>query len=198
MLCSILPLRVLPLYPTRHGHWGSHLTRACVACCPLHNCNTTTSVVFWECLVNAHRLTELVQDMTDDSHANRDYRRGEDQSRETQKHSQLSCRRPGSPTTMYCRSDERARITMRPQTKYAHFQGTPSSQISVTFGHFNYQPIIWHRGPRLKAHWYMCANVANSQNHHNYSPLSMSDVLITQTFSSWGSSSRRYFCNCPG
>ena len=141
-----------------------------VACCQLHSCNTTTSVVFWKCLANAHRLTEFVQDTTDDSHANQNYRRGGDQSRETQKHTQLSCRRPESPTAIDYRSGERARITMKPQTKYARSQGTPSPQISVTFGHFNYQPIIWHRGPRLKAHWYMCTNVANSQNHHSDHP----------------------------
>ena len=138
-----------------------------MACCQLHSCNTTTSVVFWKRLANTHRLTEFVQDTTDDSHANQDYRRGGDQSREIQKHTQLSCRRPESPTAIDYRSGERARITMRPQTKYARSQGTPSPQISVTFGHFNCQPIICHRGPRPKAHWYMCADVANSQNNHN-------------------------------
>ena len=107
-------------------------------------------------------LTELAQNTTDDSHYNQDHRRGEDRSRETQKQrTQLSCRRPGSPTAMYYRSGERARITMRPQTKYARPQGTPSPQISITFGHFNYQPIIWHRGPRPRAHWYMCTDVDN-------------------------------------
>ena len=106
-------------------------------------------------------LTELVQNTTDDSHYNQDHRRGEDRSRETQKHTQLSCRRPGSPTAMYYRSGERARITMRPQTKYARSQGTPSPQISVTFGHFNYQQIIWHGSPRPRAHWYMYTDVAN-------------------------------------
>ena len=114
------------------------------------------------------QTTEFVQNTTDDSHANQDHRRGEDQSRETQKYTQLSCRRPESPTAIDYRSGERARITMRPQTKYARSQGTPSPQISVTFGHFNYQPIICHRGPRPKAHWYMCADVANSQNHHSH------------------------------
>ena len=137
-----------------------------MACRQLHSCNTTTSVVFWKRLTNAHRLTEFVQDTTDDSHANQDYKRGGNKSRETQNHTQLSCRRPGSPTTIDYRSGERARITTISQTKYARSQGTSSPQISVTFGHFNYQPIIWHRGPHPKAHWYMCADVANSQNHH--------------------------------
>ena len=80
---------------------------------------------------------------------------------EALKHTQLSCRRQGSPTAMYYRSGERARITMRPQTKYARSQGTPSPQISVTFRHFSYEPIIWRRGPRPKAHWYMRTYVAN-------------------------------------
>ena len=62
---------------------------------------------------------------------------------------------------MYYRSGERARITMRPQTKYARSQGTPSPQISVTFCHFNYKPIIWRRGPRLRADWYMRTDIAN-------------------------------------
>ena len=137
-----------------------------MAYCQLHSCNTTTSVVFWERLTNAHRLQNLYKNTTDDSHANQDHRRGEDRSRETQEHTQLSCRTPGSPTAIDYRSGERARITMRPQTKYARSQGTPSPQISVTFGHFNYQSLIWHRGPRPKAHWYMCTDVANSQNHH--------------------------------
>ena len=115
-------------------------------------------------------LTELARNTTDDSHYNQDHRRGEDRSRETPTNTRLSCRRPESLTAMYYRSGERARITMRPQTKYARPQGTPSPQISITFGHFNYQPIILHRGPRPKARWYMCTDVANSQNHHNYSP----------------------------
>ena len=115
-------------------------------------------------------LTELARNMIDDSHDNQDHRRGKYRSRETQKNTQLSCKRPGSPSAMYYRSGERARITMRPQTKYAGPQGTPSPQISITFGHFNYQPIIWHRGPRPKAHWYMCIDVANSQNHHSDHP----------------------------
>ena len=109
---------------------------------------------------------------------------------------QLSCKRQVSPTAIDYRSGERGKITMKPQTKCARSQGTTSPQISVTFRRFSYQPIIWHRGPRPRAHWYMCADAANSQNYHN--PLSMSDVLITQTFSSWGLSSRRYFCSCPG
>ena len=139
-----------------------------VACCQLHSCNTTTSVVFWETSgERAQTYRICTKDTTDDIHTNQDYRRGEDQSRETQKYTQLSCRRPGSPTAIDYRSGERARITTRPQTKYARSQGTPSPQISVTFGHFNYQPIIWHRGPRPKAHWYLCADVANSQNHHS-------------------------------
>ena len=71
-----------------------------VVCRQLHSCNTTTSAVFWKRLANAHRLTEFVQDTTDDSHANQDYRRGGYQSRETQKHTQLSCRRSESPTTI--------------------------------------------------------------------------------------------------
>ena len=137
-----------------------------MACRQLHSCNTTTSVVFWKCLANVHRLTEFVQDTTNDSHANQDHRRGGDQRRETQKYTQLNCKRPRSPTAINYRSGERARITTRSQTKYACSQGTPSPQISVTFGHFKFQPIIWHRGPRPKAHWYMCADVANSQNHH--------------------------------
>ena len=132
-----------------------------MACCQLHSCNTTMSVAFWGCLANAHRLKEFVQDTTDDRQANQEYRRGEYQSQETQKHTQLSCRKPRSPTAIDYRSGERARIIMRPQIKYARSQGTPSSQISVTFGHFNYQPIIWHRGPRPRAHWYMCTDVAN-------------------------------------
>ena len=90
-----------------------------------------------------------------------DHRRGGDRSQETHRHTQLSYSRQRSPTSMDYRSGERARITMRPQTKYARSQGTPSPQISVTLGHFNYQPIIRHRGPRPRAHWYMCADVAN-------------------------------------
>ena len=31
----------------------------------------------------------------------------------------------------------------------------------------NPRPVIWHRGPRPKAHWYMCTD----DNHYNYSPL---------------------------
>ena len=127
-----------------------------------------------------------------------DHRRGGDGSRETHQHKHLSCRRQGSPTAIDYRSGERARITMRPQIKCARSQGTTSPQIYVTFRHFNSQPIIWHRDPRPRVHWYMCADAANYQNHHNYSPLSTSDVLITQTFSSWGLSSCRYCCSCPG
>ena len=95
-----------------------------------------------------------------------DHRRGDDGSQETHQHKQLSCRRQGSPTAIDYRSGERARITMKPQTKCARSKGTTSPQISVTFRRFSYQPIIWNRGPRTRAHWYMCANAANSQNYH--------------------------------
>ena len=62
-----------------------------------------------------------------------DHRRGRDGSQETLTQSQHSCKRQESPTSMYYRSGERARITMRPPYKYARSQGTPSPQISVTF-----------------------------------------------------------------
>ena len=143
-------------------------------------------------------LQKLNTNTTTQQPRQQDHRRGGDRSQETHRRTQLGCKRQGSPTSKYYRSGERARITMRPQTKCARSQGTTSPQISVTFRHFSYQPIIWHRGPRPRAHWYMCADVANSQNYHNHSPLSMSDVIITQTFSSWGLSSRRYSCSCPG
>ena len=85
---------------------------------------------------------------TTHSHDTQDHRRGRDISPETHTCTQLSCRRQGSPTAIDYRSGERARITMRPQTKCARSQGTTSPQISVTFRRFIYQPIIWHRGPR--------------------------------------------------
>ena len=81
----------------------------------------------------AQNLQTLHKYTTDDNHANQNHRRGRDQSRETPKHTQLSCRRQESPTSMDYRSGERARITMRPPSKYARSQGTPSPQISVTF-----------------------------------------------------------------
>ena len=81
----------------------------------------------------AQNLQTLHKYTTDDNHANQNHRRGRDQSRETPKHTQLSCRRQESPTSMDYRSGERARITMRPPYKYARSQGTPSPQISVTF-----------------------------------------------------------------
>ena len=81
-------------------------------------------------------------------------------------HEQLSCRRQRSPIAIVYRFGERARITARPQTKCARSQSTTSPQICVTFWHFDHQPIIWHRDPRPRAHWYMCADVANYQNCH--------------------------------
>ena len=62
-----------------------------------------------------------------------DHRRGRDGSQETLTQSQHSYRRQESPTSMYYRSGERARITMRLPFKYARSQGTHSPQISVTF-----------------------------------------------------------------
>ena len=106
-------------------------------------------------------LQKLNINTTTDSHDTQDHRRGEDRSQETHRHMQRSYRRPESPTAIDYRSGERARITMRSQTKYARSQGTPSPQISAILGHFSYQPIIWHSGPRPRAHWYMCPDVAN-------------------------------------
>ena len=118
---------------------------------------------------------------TTDSHDTQDHRRGGHRSQETHRRTQLSCRRQGSPTSMYYRSGERVRITMRPPTKCARSQGTTSPQISVTFRHFSYQPIIWHRGPRPRAHWYMCADAANSQNYHNQDGSYSELILLHQT-----------------
>ena len=67
----------------------------------------------------------------------------------------------------------------QPHRIHARHQGTQSPQISVTFQNFNPHPIIWCRGPRPKAHWYMHTDGTNYRNRHNYSPLRMSDVLIT-------------------
>ena len=67
----------------------------------------------------------------------------------------------------------------QPHRIHARHQGTQSPQISVTFLHFNSNPFIWCRGPRPRAHWYMHTDGTNYRNRHNYSPLRMSDVLIT-------------------
>ena len=159
---------------------------------------TSTTLSFpgmvWRMCINLQNLNTYT---TTHSHDTQDHRRGGDRSQETHTHA-AELQETRITNRKDYRSGERARITMRPQAKCARSQGTTSPQISVTFRRFSYQPIIWHRGPRPKAHWYMCADAANSQNYHNHSPLSMSDVLITQTFSSWGLSSRRYSCSCPG
>ena len=128
----------------------------------LHSCDLNHAVAFWDCLANAHRLTEIEHKHDNEQPRHTGSQKGRRQkSGDTQTCTQLSCKRQGSPTSKYYRSGERARITMRPQTKYARSQGTTSPQISVTLGHFSYQPIIWHRGPRPRAHWYMCTDVAN-------------------------------------
>ena len=127
----------------------------------LHSCDLTTlslSGIVWRMRTD---LQKLNTNSTTTQPRQQDHRRDGDRSQETHKHTQLSCRRLGSPTSMNYRFGERARITMRSQNKYARSQGTPSPQISVTLGNFNYQPIIRHRGPRPRAHWYMCADVAN-------------------------------------
>ena len=155
----------------------------CIVCFKAATSTTLSfSGMVWRMRTNLQNLDTYT---TTHSHDTQDHRRGRDRSLETNKYTQLSYRRQRSPTSIDYRSGERARITMRPQ-------------ISITFRRFSYQPIIWHKGPRPRTHWYMCADAANSQNYHNHSPLSMSDVLITQTFSSWGLSSRRYFCSCLG
>ena len=100
-----------------------------------------------------------------------DHRRGEDGSQETHQHKAAQLQETGiTNRNRLHRSGERERITMRPQIKCARSQGTTSPQISTTLGHCSYQPIIWYRGPRPRAHWYMCADAANSQNYHNNSP----------------------------
>ena len=136
----------------------------------LHSCDfNNCTVVFWDGLANAHRLTEFEHNTTTDTATTHRITEGaETEVRRHTRHTQLSCRRQGSPTSIDYRSGERARITMKPQTKCARSQGTTSPQISVTFRHFSYQPIIWHRGPRPRAHWYMCADATNSQNYHTY------------------------------
>ena len=117
-----------------------------------------------------------------------DHRRGGDGSKEILTNTQFSCRRQGSPTAIDYRSGERARITMRPQIKCARSQGTTSPQICVTFRQFNSQPIIWHRGPRPRAHWYMCTDVANYQNHH--STLGQLATRYTSNEGKWLSNSK--------
>ena len=66
-------------------------------------------------------------------HSTQNHRRGRNGSQESHTHEQLSCRRQNSPISMYYRFGERARITTRPQIKYARFQSTTSPQICVTF-----------------------------------------------------------------
>ena len=100
-------------------------------------------------------------------HSTQDHRRGRNGSQESHTHEQLSCQRQNSPISMYYRFGERARITTRPQIKYARSQSTTSPQICVAFRHFNHQPIIWHRGPRPRAHWYMCTDVAKFPECHS-------------------------------
>ena len=49
----------------------------------------------------------------------------------------------------------------QPHRIHARHQGTQSPQISVTFQNFNPWPLIWCRGPRPKAHWYMHTDGTN-------------------------------------
>ena len=49
----------LPSAQTVQGRKVVPVESADVACCQLHSCNTTTSVVFWKRLTNAHRLQNL-------------------------------------------------------------------------------------------------------------------------------------------
>ena len=50
-------------------------------------------------------------------------------------------------------------------TEYMFVTRVPSQpQISVTFQNFTPKPIIWCRGPRPKAHWYMHTNGTNYRN----------------------------------
>ena len=59
-----------------------------------------------------------------------------------------------------------------PQNNVARSPRVPVSMSPPPEPHltryFNPRPFIWHRGPRPKAHWYMCTD----GNHYNYSPLS--------------------------
>ena len=163
---SPTPLTKLPV-PTLYTPSGPAPKPVCGVVVCFTAATSNNAVAFWDGLANAHRLTEFEHVIRQrHSHDTQDHRRGGDRSQETPTDTQLSCRRQGSPTSIDYRSGERARITMRPQTKCARSQGTTSPQISVTFRHFSYQPIIWHRGPRPRAHWYMCTDVANYQNHH--------------------------------
>ena len=98
----------------------------------LHSCDFTYDVVFWDSLAIALRLTEFGHNTTTHCHANQDHKRVRIGSQETHEHEQLSCRRQGSPTAIDYRFGERARITMRPQTKCARSQITTSAQICVT------------------------------------------------------------------
>ena len=66
-------------------------------------------------------------------HSTQDHRRGRNGSQESHAHKQLSCRRQRSPISIVYRFGERARITARPQIKYARSQSTASPQICVTF-----------------------------------------------------------------
>ena len=60
-----------------------------------------------------------------------------------------------------------------PQNKSARHPESQSASQKVRatpFSHFISRPKIWHRGPRPKAHWYMCTDY----NHYRY----MSPVMI--------------------
>ena len=80
--------------------------------------------------------------------------------------------------------------THEPQSNVAHHPRIPVSMFihpdPLLFIPFILRPKTWHRGPRPKAHWYMCADY----NHYNYSPLNLSDVPVTHNFSSTGLSFR--------
>ena len=88
-------------------HWDhlhqalDKLRQATVARHLLLSYNLTRAVAFWDCLVNAHRLTEIEHkyDNRQPRHT-QDHRRGGDRSQETHRHTQLSCRRQGSPTAI--------------------------------------------------------------------------------------------------
>ena len=86
----------------------------------------TTTMLSFSGIVRRMRtnLQKLHTNMTTKQPRQQGHKRGEDRIQETHRCTRLSCKRQGSPTSKYYRYGERARITTRPQTKYAPSHGT--------------------------------------------------------------------------
>ena len=130
--------------------------------CPLSSCNATCQLLFGNELVKCAQTRQTCDEYTADMlTVHRIQRRWSTLQSET---TQCSNAAGTQRVTKLCRlqSGERARTI----TNTENTCSSPRYPVTTDLSHFNSVPLIWCRGPRPKAHWYMHTDGTNYRKCH--------------------------------